>query len=92
MMGTMPDRPDPRESWESYFRERPPRPALRSFKRELALERKHTEKLVRGLHLAIHSEIGFLEQRTAAKFDEIDASLNLIASELARRANDRPPG
>ena len=63
---------------------------FRLFNRRLALERKHTEKLFASLHLAINTEIGFVEQRMIAKFEEIDASLNLIAIELARRA-DEPP-
>src|ERR1035438_2497798 len=51
-MRIMIDRPDSRESWESYFGERPRRSTLRSFKRQFALEHKHTEKLFKGLNLA----------------------------------------
>jgi hypothetical protein len=50
------------------------------------------EKLFNDMHLAIKTEIAFVEQRMIAKFEEIDASLNLMAIELARRADDPPPG
>jgi len=82
----------PKETWESYFGERPRLSALRSFKLQLGLERKHTEKLFRGLHIAITAEMEFLEQRMMSNFEEIDVSLSLIAAELARRAEGPPPG
>ena len=86
----MPERSDRKESWESYFGERPRRSAFRWFKRQFALERKYTEKLLNGLLVAIKTEIGLAERRIMAKFEEVDASLNLIATELARHADDLP--
>jgi hypothetical protein len=63
---------------------------LRSLKVQFALERKHTERLFRELHAASSAEMEFLEQRMMAKFEDIDASLSLIAVELARRAENPP--
>jgi hypothetical protein len=65
---------------------------LRSLKVQFALERKHTERLFRELHAASSAEMEFLEQRMMAKFEDIDASLGLIAAEIARRADGPPPG
>src|ERR1035441_3602712 len=87
MLSKMRESPDQNETWESYFGKRPRPSGLRSFKRQFALERKYTEKLFARLHLAIKTEIGFMEQRTMEKLEEIDASLNLIAIELARRGD-----
>ena len=89
-MSIMPERPDQKESWESYFGERPRRSAVRWFKRQFSLERKYTEKLFNGLPVAIKTEIGLAERRIMAKMEEIDTSLGLIAGEIARRANDPP--
>ena len=77
MLNRMPEPPGPNETWESYFGKRPQPSAPRPFKRQFAWERKHTEKLFASLHLAINTEIGFMEQRMMAKLEEIDASLNL---------------
>jgi len=65
---------------------------VRSLKRQLALERKHTEKLLDGMLLAINAQIGFTEEKVLAKLDGIDTSVSLIAGELARRSNDPPSG
>ena len=86
----MPKRPRAKETWESYFGEQQPPALLRLLKRQLAQERQHTEKLFQGIHRAINTEIGFMEQRIMDKFEEIDASLSMIAMELARRADDQP--
>jgi hypothetical protein len=80
--------PDGQETWKSYFGERRPASVFRLFKRQLALERRQTEKLFDSLHSAVNTEIGSLEQRILAKLDEIDASVNLIAIELARQADE----
>jgi hypothetical protein len=90
MLDTMPERPVPGETWESYFGERRRCSVFRPFKRQLALERKHMEMRLNGLYRAISTEMGSAEQRMTAKLEEIDASLNLIAIELARR-NGEPP-
>jgi len=83
---------DRRETWESYFGERPQHSVMRLFKRHLALERKHTEKLLDHLYLAIKTEVALVEKRMTTKLEDIDASLNLIAGELARRGEDPPSG
>ena len=56
----------------------------------LRRERRHTEKLLKGLLLAINSEIGLVEERMLAKLEDIDTSVSLIAGELARRNSDPP--
>jgi len=90
MLNRMLEPPDGPETWESYFGERRPPSVLWLFKRQLAVERRYTERLFNSMHGAMNTEIGLLEQRILAKLDEIDASVNLIAIELARRA-DEPP-
>jgi hypothetical protein len=87
----MPDRNNERQTWESYFGRRPQPSALQLFKRLLALERKHTERILASLLVAVRSEIASAERRTATKLTEIDASINLIALELARRAEKSAP-
>lgn len=64
---------------------------LRSFMRQIERERKLTESFFNRLLLAINSEIGSAERRISTRLEEIDASLGLIALELARRADDAPP-
>ena len=90
MLRGMSGRSGRRDSWESYFGERRRPSVFRSFKRLLALERRYTEKLLNGRLLAINAEIDNVEHRIMAKLEEIDASLNLIAREIARRGNDPP--
>jgi hypothetical protein len=63
---------------------------LRSFKRQLARERKHAEKLLDSLLLAMSARIGLAEERMLEKLDGIDTSVSLIAAELARRSSDGP--
>ena len=53
-------------------------------------ERRHTEKLLNGLLVAIKAEIGLVEKRTLAKLEDIDTSVGLIAGEIARRNSDPP--
>ena len=77
------------ETFESYFG-KTPRPSQRSFRRQFAEERKQTELLFRGLHLALDSEMKALERRLVSKLEGIDTSLNLIAAELARHGNKQP--
>jgi len=90
MLNTMPETDSQGKTWESYFGERRPPSAFRLFTRQLALERKHIEKLAESLQRGISMEMGFMEQRIMAKLEEIDESINLIAIELARRADDPP--
>ena len=88
----MPDAPNPEQRRpESHFGETLPASVEKLIRQQLNLERKYMEVLVRGLHGAINSKIGFLDHRMMSKFEEVDASLNLIARELARRADDPPP-
>jgi hypothetical protein len=65
-------------------------------------EGKEVERLLWGLRLAVGADLDRMlkelrsrsiraDSALAAKLGEIDASLNLIAIELARRADD-PPG
>jgi len=91
MINRMREPPNRKPTWESYFGKRRPPSALRLFKRQFALERKHTERLFNGLHRALHAEIGYLERRITDKFEEIDVSLNLIAIELGRHGENQPP-
>jgi len=86
----MPETDSQGKTWESYFGERRPPSAFRLFRKQLALERKHTERLLDGLRRAIGAEMRFMEQRIMAKLEEIDASINVIAIELSRRADDPP--
>ena len=90
ILNIMPEPPTQGETWESYFGERRPPSVFRLFRRHLALERKYTEKLIESLHRAISTEMGLMEQRIMAELEEIDASINLIAIELARHAGDPP--
>jgi hypothetical protein len=90
ILNMMPKPPNQGETWESYFGERRPPSAFRLFRRQLALERKYTEKLVESLQRAISTEMGLMEQRIMAKLEEIDASISLIAIELSRHADDPP--
>jgi hypothetical protein len=83
--------PNSRNSWESYFGERPRDSLLRSLKRQFILERKCSNKIRRRLLLAVNTQIALSEHRLTTRLEEIDASLNLIAAELARRSNDPPP-
>lgn len=46
--------------------------------------------MLKGLLLAINSEIGLAEDRMLAKLEDIDTSVSLIAGELARRNSDPP--
>ena len=63
---------------------------FRPFKRQLVLERKHMEMRLNGLYRAITTDMESTERRMMAKLEDIDASLNLIATELARHADDPP--
>jgi hypothetical protein len=90
MMVEMSEPPVSGETWESYFGERRRSSVFRPFKRQLALERKHLEQRLNGLYRAVCDEMGSVEGRIAAKLEEIDASLNLIARELARRDSEPP--
>lgn len=64
--------------------------ALRLSRIALRRERRHTEKMLKGLLLAINTKIGLVEERTLAKLEDIDTSVGLIAGELARRSSDAP--
>ena len=64
---------------------------LRLFNDAVKRERKHTEKLLNGLLLAVTAEMNFTERRISAKLDGIDASLSIIAQEFARRADGPAP-
>jgi hypothetical protein len=55
----------------------------------LRRERRHTEKMLKGLLLALNAEIRLVEKGIWAKLEDIDASVSLIAGELARRSS--PP-
>lgn len=65
--------------------------ALRLSRIALRRERRHTEKLLKGLLLAINAKIGLVEERALAKLEDIDTSVSLIAGELARRNSGPPP-
>jgi hypothetical protein len=52
------------------------------------MERKYNDKVLSQILEAIHAQIASMEARMTAKFEEIDASLNLIAREIGRRADD----
>ena len=65
-------------------------------------ERKEVERLLGGLHVALGAKLDAMRQELrsrvtqvesdlTAKFEEIDALLNLIAIELARRGENPPP-
>lgn len=64
--------------------------ALRLIGIALWRERRHTEKLLKGLLVAIKTEIGLLEDRMLTKIEDIDTSVSLIAGELSRRSSDPP--
>jgi hypothetical protein len=64
--------------------------ALRLSRIALRRERRHTERMLKGLLHAIDTEIGFLEKKILAKLEDIDTSVSLIAGELARRSSDPP--
>ena len=90
-MKTMPDESNSREGWESYFGERRRAWILRALNRQLAAERRHTDRTLRRLFLALHTQIAVKSEQMTAKLEEIDTSVNLIAAELARGANDPQP-
>src|ERR1017187_8759905 len=80
----------PKENTERGCPDDPQGDALRLIGIALWRERRHTEKLLNGLLVAIKAEIGLAEQRTMAKLEDIDTSVSLIAGELARRNGDPP--
>ena len=82
------DPQDSRKKSEFRFRKRSQPARLRSFIRQLDLERKYAEQLFDGQFLAIKAEIGNLEQQMSEKFEEIETSLSLIARENVRRNSD----
>ena len=86
----MSERHNPRENKEIRLRKHSQPALLRSFIRQLDLERRYAEKLFNGQFLAIKAEIGNLEQQMSAKFEEIETSLSLIAREIVRRNRDLP--
>ena len=70
-----------------------PQPNARWFTRQaLKRERRHTEKLLNGLLVAIKTEIGLVEERMSAKLEDIDTSVCLVAGELAHRSSNPPSG
>ncbi|MGA2269048.1 MAG: hypothetical protein ABSH44_11320 [Bryobacteraceae bacterium] len=82
--------PGPQENTERGSSDDPQRDGGRLIGLALWRERRHTEKLLNGLLVAIKAEIGLAEERTLAKLEDIDTSVGLIAGELARR-NSNPP-
>jgi hypothetical protein len=68
----------------------PQRDTLWLIKNALKRERRHTEKLLKGLFRAVEIEIGLVEKRTLAKLEDVEISVSLIAGELARRSDDPP--
>lgn len=78
------------ENTERDFPTNPQRDAFRHIGIALWRERRHTEKLLNGLLIAIEAEIGLKEERTLTKLEEIDTALGLVAGELARRTSDPP--
>jgi hypothetical protein len=63
---------------------------IRGLRIALWRERRQTEKLLNRLLVAIKTEIGRLEGRMLAELENIDASIGLVAGELARHADDPP--
>jgi hypothetical protein len=82
--------PGPLENTERGFPHDPQCNTLRLSKIALWQERRHTEKLLDSLLVAIKTEIGLVEGRILAKIEDIDTSISLVAGELARRSNDPP--
>jgi hypothetical protein len=78
----------PQENMERGSSDDPQRDVVRLIGIALWRERRHTEKLLNGQLAAIKTEIGLMEERILAKLEDIDSSLNLIAIELARRAEN----
>lgn len=83
---------DPKEMSAHQFWKRARRPILRALKRQLELERKTTEGLLERFFAAMNTEMEFRDQRIADQLEQIDTSLSLIASEIARHADDPSSG
>ncbi len=81
---------EPQENTESGSSDDPQRDAVRLIGIALWRERRHTEKLLKGLLPGINTEIGLVEERILAKVEDIDTSVSLIAREFARRNCDPP--
>jgi hypothetical protein len=81
--------PSPTENAESGLPHEP-QCYIRLVRNALWRERRHTERLVKDQFLATSNEIGLLEKRMLAKLEDIDASVSLVAGELARRSGDPP--
>jgi hypothetical protein len=84
--------PGPQENRERGFPDDPQGDGVRLIRIALWRDRKHTEKLLKDLLVAIETEIGLLDKRISGKLQDIDTSVSLIAGELARRSSDQPPG
>ena len=89
MLRTMPIH-GPKEYSERGSPRDPQWNALRLSRIALRRERRHTEKMLKGLLLAINTKIGLVEERMLAKLEDIDTSVSLIAGELACRNSDPP--
>jgi len=82
--------PRPQENTKGGSPDGPQPEAFRLISLALWRERRHTERLLNSLLVAIKAEIGLVEERTSAKLEEIDTSVGLIARELARRSGGPP--
>ena len=82
---------------ENYVR----RSVLKSMRSVIRGEQKEIQRLLQSLRVAVGTDLDMMmrelrsrslqtESSLAAKLDDIDASLSLIARELARRADDPP--
>jgi hypothetical protein len=80
----------PTEDAESGFPHEPQWNILPLVRIALWRERRHTETLLKDQLLAIKTEIGLVEKRMMAKLEDVDASVSLVAGELARRSSDPP--
>jgi len=78
------------ESAADDFRRGPQPDALRVIRKALKRERRHTERLLNGLLVAINAEIGRVEERMLTKLEDIDTSVSLVARKLARRDGHSP--
>ena len=91
MLSRMPI-PGPTEHSDGGSPRGPQYNVIRLIRIALWRERSHTAQLLKDQLLAISADIGLVEKRMLAKLEDIDASLNLIAGELARRADDPSSG
>jgi len=82
--------PGPQENTERGSPDDLQKDAGRLIRIALWRERRHTEKMLNSLLVAIKTEIGLLEERMSTKLEDIDTSVSLIAGEVARRNSDPP--